>query len=48
MSATPERLDAASSALREDEAVERRLVWKGLFSFAVVVVLAYMRMRWWL
>jgi len=48
VSATPERLDAAASALNEDEAVERWLLWKGMFSFAVVVGLAYVRMRWWL
>lgn len=34
--------------LAHDWTVERRLIWKGLLSLFVVVVLAVVRQRWWL
>lgn len=48
VSATPERIAEASTALTQDRAVEDRLLWKGVLSLLVVVALAYARMRWWL
>lgn len=34
--------------LGRDRRTERRLWWKGLLAIAVVLVLAYVRHRWWL
>lgn len=47
-SGTAQPHDGRIELLEHDEAIERRLVWKGLLSLVVVVALAYVRQRWWL